>query len=228
MARYPNLSVVYDGKKLMLIYLGTPIKPGRAKDIATLLQTSKLDQRYTFRLVGGFMDSQPQFWAKPSSTPTGPIEIAPKYGYWSVTDRINSWGAPPAPYYPTYNRVGARIENMTASVATPGQTGWTCKGGDHGYCADAALRYCGEGYANGCQSGDYETLAEFMSYAKQLQPIFLIIDQFNEFAMPDEGKTVLANDDLEPVTQWGYSGIRAVIDQVKAYRASYTSAAAAP
>ena len=111
---------------------------------------------------------------------------------------------------------------MTASIATAGQNGRNCatKPGQYSYCPDAALRHFGEGYQNGCDTGVYETLAEFMTYAGSLKPTFLILDQFNEFAQPDEGWNANTNDDVEPTRQWGYSAMRAVIDQVVRYRTS--------
>jgi hypothetical protein len=219
MAAYPDLSVVYMGKPMMLIYMGAPVDPARVSVIRAMLQKTKLDQIYTFRIVGGYLDSQPMFWADPGMTPSGPIKIAPRYGFWSVVDRLNFWGAPPAPYYPTYNVVGDRVENITASIATEGQSGWTCptKTGNS-YCPDAALRYCGTGFQNGCQTGHYETFAEFMTYAAQLQPIFLILNQFNEFATPDEGPDANTNNDIEPTRQWGYFGLDAVITAITEYR----------
>lgn len=93
-------------------------------------------------------------------------------------------------------------------------------GGGQSYCPDAALRYCGEGHQNGCKTGAYETLGEFMGYARALAPTFLIIDQFNEFAQPDEGPDANTNDDAEPTRQWGYSGLRAVTAEVRKYRAT--------
>jgi hypothetical protein len=44
-----------------------------------------------------------------------------------------------------------------------------------------------------------------MSYAKQLDPIFLIIHQFNEFVPPDEGFDANTHDDIEPANLWGRS-----------------------
>ena len=220
MARFPAINVIYQRKPLMLIYTGTPVNPNRVQAILNILARTHLDRRYTFRLIAGYLDSQPAFWDHPNATPDGPIEISPRYGFWSVVDRINFWGAPPAPYYPTYNQVGSRIENLTVSIATAGQGGWNCAAepGQYSYCPDAALRYCGEGYQNGCDNGVYETLAEFMTYGRLLKPTFLIIDQFNEFAQPDEGWNANTNDDVEPTRQWGYSAIQAVIDQVTRYR----------
>lgn len=223
MAAYPALSVIYGGRPLMLLYLGTPVDPGRVHAIRSMLRADGLETRFNIKLIGGYLDSQPAFWADPQATPTGPIEIAPAWGFWSVVDRINFWGAPPAPYYPTYNRIGGRIggriENLTVSLATAGQAGWGCgKNGGLPYCPDAALRYCGEGFENGCQPGLYETLREFMGYARQLEPTFLIVDQLNEFAQPDEGWNAETNDDAEPTRQWGYSAMRALITEIAGYR----------
>jgi len=220
MVRFPAMNVVYGRKPLMLIYTGTPVDPGRVHAIREVLRISGLDRDFTFRLIAGYLDSQPYFWADPNATPAGPIAISAQYGFWSIVDRINFWGAPPAPYYPTYNLSASGIENLTASIATAGQNGWTCATtqGHDSYCPDAALRYCGEGYQNGCRTGDYETLAEFMFYARSLKPTFLIINQFNEFAEPDEGSDANSNNDAEPTRQWGYSAMRAVIDQVTRYR----------
>ena len=220
MARFPAMNVIYQGKPLMLIYTGTPVDAARVQAIHSLLKASGLGQRFTFRLIAGYLDSQPSFWADPSQTPSGPIPIAARYGFWSVADRINSWGAPPAPYYPTYNPLGSGAENLTVSIATAGQTGWNCatQPGQFSYCPDAALRYCGQGFQNGCDPGAYETLAELMTYARSLKPTFLILDQFNEFAQPDEGWNANTNDDIEPTRQWGYSAVQAVIDEVTRYR----------
>ena len=222
MADFPAMNVFYQGKPLMLIYTGTPVDPARVRAIRKLLGESGLDRHYTFRLIAGYLDSQPAFWANPNETPDGPIEIAPRYGFWSVVDRLNFWGAPPAPYYPTYNRVASGIENMTASIATAGQNGWNCatNTGEYRYCPDAALRYCGQGHENGCDRGVYETLAEFMTYARSLKPIFLILNQFNEFAQPDEGWNANTNDDVEPTRQWEYTAMQALIEQVTRYRKS--------
>jgi hypothetical protein len=224
----PGLSIVYQGKPLMLVYLGTPIDTKRVEAIRALLSQSGLDERYTLKLIGGYLDSQPQFWADPDETPTGPIKIAPRFGFWSIVDRLNFWGAPPHPYYPTFNDLGPAIENMTASLATAGQTGWICPPARTlDYCPDAALRYCGAGYQNGCDPGVYETLEEFMAYARSLKPIFLIIDQLNEFEQPDEGPNAMTNDDAEPTKQWAYSGLKALIGEMQTYRAA-TSASPPP
>lgn len=60
-----------------------------------------------------------------------------------------------------------------------------------------------------------------MAVAAQLQPRFLIVDQFNEFTMSDEGWNAQTSDDSEPTQLpggWGYSAIRAIRDDIAKYR----------
>ena len=136
------------------------------------------------------------------------LQIDPIYGFWSVVDRLNPacTVAPFCPYFPAYNEVatshGPRVENFTASIATAGQSGWGClNSGAPPYCPDDALRFGAD--------GSYDTFASFMTYARQLQPIFLIVDQFNEFTPPDEGWDANTNDDIEPADLWGVGALKA-------------------
>jgi hypothetical protein len=57
-----------------------------------------------------------------------------------------------------------------------------------------------------------------MTYARQLAPIFLIIDQFNEYVHPDEGFDANTDDDIEPANLWGRSALDAVRHEIRAYR----------
>jgi hypothetical protein len=57
-----------------------------------------------------------------------------------------------------------------------------------------------------------------MTYARQLDPIFLIIDQFNEFTPPDEGWNANTNDDIEPANLWGLGALNSVKQQIAIYR----------
>lgn len=57
-----------------------------------------------------------------------------------------------------------------------------------------------------------------MIFATQLQPIFLFIDQFNEFMSPDEGWDANTNDDIEPANLWGRGDLKIVRDEIEAYR----------
>jgi hypothetical protein len=221
MTEYPGLNVIYQGKPLMLIYLGAAQDPNQSDNplwfqIKTLLSNRpELQSKYTFKMVAGYLESQPSLWVTPDD-PDGPEEISPQYGFWSVGDRLNtSCTDPLCPYYPTYNEVvsdsGFRVENMTAAIATEGQNGWGCPNANSSpYCSDDSLRF-GEDQS-------YATLESFMAYARQLDPIFLIIDQFNEFMSPDEGWDANTNDDIEPANLWGSGAIDAVKQEIEKYR----------
>ena len=220
--RYPNLNVIYQGKPLMLIYLGAAQDPDQSDNplwfrIREFLEKHpEIASQYTFKMIAGYLDSQPGLWAT-QGTPDGPIEINPVYGFWSVVDRLNPTCtvAPFCPYYPTYNEVvttnGPRVENFTASIATAGQSGWGCPNSEAPpYCPDDALRF-GKDRA-------YVAFDAFMTYARQLDPIFLIVDQFNEFTPPDEGWNANTNDDIEPANLWGFGALDAVKKQIAIYR----------
>ncbi len=218
--KYPNLGVIYKGKPLMLIFLGAAQDPNAADHPLWyrleqfLLRHPEIGEKYTFKLMAGYLDSQPGLWAT-QGTPTGPIQISPAYGFWSWVDRFNATctGAL-CPYYPSYNLVGgrgdSRVENFTASIATAGQNGWGCPVENAlPYCSDDALRFGSD--------GEYATFDAFMTYAKRLDPIFLIIHQFNEFAEPDEGFDANTNDEIEPANLWG-NDLKVVRDEISDYR----------
>ncbi|MGA8442599.1 MAG: hypothetical protein WB762_04440 [Candidatus Sulfotelmatobacter sp.] len=220
--KYPNLNVIYQDKPLMLIYLGAAQDPNQSDNplwfqIRKFLEKHpEIASQYTFRRIAGYLDSQPGLWAT-QSTPDGPIEINPAYGFWSVVDRLNPscTVAPFCPYYPTYNEIatsdGPRVENFTASIATAGQSGWGCPDSEAPpYCPDDALRF-GE-------DRGYITFDAFMAYARQLDPIFLMVDQFNEFTPPDEGWNADTNDDIEPANLWGLGALNSVQQQIAIYR----------
>ncbi len=124
---------------------------------------------------------------------------------------------PYCPYYPSYNLAGPRVENFTASISTAGQNGWGCPNENAlPYCPDASLRYGAD--------GSYVTFDAFMNYARQLDPIFLIIHQFNEFVQPDEGFDANTDDDLEPANLWG-NDLPNVRQQIELYRQQIGKAA---
>lgn len=218
--QYPNLGLIYEGKPLMIIFLGAAQDPNAANHplwfrLEEFLQRHpEITARYTFKFMAGYLDSQPGLWAT-QGTPNGPIKINPTYGFWSWVDRLNATCTGPlCPYYPSYNEIqtqtGRRVENFTASIATAGQNGWGCPNPDAPpYCPDDALRFGDD--------GSYSTFDAFMAYAKQLDPIFLIIHQFNEFVPPDEGFDANTNDDIEPANLWG-NDLRIVKEEIKAYR----------
>ena len=216
MQQYPDLRVIYEGKPLMIVFLGAAQDPDPADHplwfrIEQFLQRHpEIGEKYTFKLMAGYLDSQPDLWVN-QGTPDRPVEISPAYGFWSWVDRLNtSCTEPLCPYYPSYNRVGSRVENFTASIATAGQNGWGCPNPNSPpYCPDDALRF-GE-------DGSYGTFDAFMTYAKHLDPIFLMIHQFNEFAA-EEGWDANTNDDVEPANLWGKGDLKILKEEIQAYR----------
>jgi hypothetical protein len=135
-------------------------------------------------------------------------------------DRLNtSCTNPTCPYYPSYNETtgetGLRVENYTGSIATAGiEAGWGCPDPDSlPYCPDDALRF-GE-------HKSYATFHAFMAYARQLDPIFLIIHQFNEFVPPDEGFDANTDDDVEPANLWDRSALAAVRNEILGYHCGF-------
>jgi hypothetical protein len=221
MQQYPDRTVIYQGKPLMLIFLGAAQDPNRADNplwfqIRKFLRNHpQIACRYTFKMMAGYLDSQPSLWLN-QGTPNGPVEINPGYGFWSWVDRLNpSCTLPLCPYYPSFNAIpnqtGSRVENFTASIATAGQNGWGCPNTNSPpYCSDDALRF-GE-------DRSYASFASFMTYARQLDPIFLIIHQFNEFLPPDEGWNADTDDDIEPANLWGFGALDTVRQQIELYR----------
>ena len=217
MQQNPERTVIYQGKPLVLIFLGAAQDPNRSDNplwfqIRKFLRNHPdISRKYTFKMMAGYLDSQPYLWLN-QGTPDGPVEINPEYGFWSWVDRLNtSCTLSLCPYYPSYNQAGPRVENFTASIATAGQNGWGCPNSNAPpYCPDDALRF-GE-------DGQYDTFDSFMAYARQLDPIFLIIHQFNEFVPPDEGWDANTDDDSEPANLWGPGALEAVRRQIWIYR----------
>ncbi len=218
MAKYPSLNVIYQGKPLMLIFLGAAQDPSPADNplwfqLRTFLADHpQIAHKYTFRMMAGYLDSQPDLWAA-QDPPTGPVKINPAFEFWSWVDRLNPVCSvkPFCPYFPSYNQVGSRAENFTASIATAGQTGWGCPNPlTRPYCPDDALRLG--------PAGSYATFNAFMNDARKLQPIFLIIHQFNEFVPSDEGFDANTDDDIEPANLWGSRALEVVHQQLLLYK----------
>lgn len=217
MRQYPDRNVIYAGKPLMLIYLGAAQDPVRSDQPLWvqlrefLASHPQIGRQYTFRMVAGFLDSQPALWATPG-TAHEPVRIDPQFGFWSWVDRLKPQ-CPMAlcPYFPSFNQIGSRVENFTVSIATAGQDGWGCPDPTaRPYCADASLRFGTD--------RSYATLDSFMRYAQELDPIFLIIHQFNELIPPDEGFDADSTDDIEPTNLWGDSALDAVRERIASYR----------
>jgi hypothetical protein len=211
MAQYPGLSIVYKGHPLMLVYLGTPASPRLLRRCNGVIRVHGFAQQYTFRFMSGYLDSQWPFWKNPSEEPGGPIEISSRYDFWSWVDRYR----PAYHLWPTYSTVpgyASQPENFTVSIAVAGTKGWGCP--KPRYCVDASLRY-------GRTRSTYVTLQRFMKLAAQLKPTFLIVHQFNEFTMADEGWNAQTSDDIEPTRLpkgWEYTAVDAVHADLAAYR----------
>jgi len=62
-----------------------------------------------------------------------------------------------------------------------------------------------------------DLLIDRSTYAGQIDPIFLIIHQFNEFVPPDEGFDANTDDDIEPANLWG-TDLETVKHQIDEYR----------
>jgi len=83
MRQYPCLNVVYEGKPLILIFLGAGQDPNRSDNplwyqIRKFLKAHpEIDRKYTFKMMAGYLDSQPDLWAT-QGTPTGPVKINPE------------------------------------------------------------------------------------------------------------------------------------------------------
>jgi hypothetical protein len=212
----PDRAVIYKDKPLMVIFLGAAQDPNRS-DHPLWFQLRQFlrehpEMTYTFKMMAGYLDSQPGLWAT-QGKPHGPVKINPAYGFWSWVDRLNpSCTISLCPYYPSYNQVGSRVENFTASIATAGQFGWQCPDGLNAppYCPDDALRFGA--------NGKYVTFDSFMKYVGKLRPIFLWVHQFNEFTLPDEGFDANTNDDIEPTNLWGSGDLEIVKHQILMYR----------
>jgi hypothetical protein len=230
MARHPQLSVTYESKPLVLVFAppGIDDDPCEMQRLHDLIVARGLDRKFTFRMVGGYFDTDRTFWNEPAGfQPTAPVPLKIAFGstWWSWVDRLN----PPFGYYPSYNRtLGGRVENLTASIAVAGQNGWgtwpspcpiapklnppltSCPAGTD-YYVDSSLRDEG--------GRQYSTFANFMSYAAALDPIFLLVHQYNEFALPDEGWNAQTTDDTEPANDGiGDGAVRAVRQLLQRYR----------
>jgi hypothetical protein len=111
MQEHPNLSVIYEGKPLMLIYLGAPQDPTLSDNplwlqIRQFLKSHPgIAERYTFRMMAGYLDSQSDLWAN-QSIPDGPVAINREFGFWSWVDRLNpSCMLTLCPYYSSVSKV---------------------------------------------------------------------------------------------------------------------------
>jgi hypothetical protein len=94
--KYPQHQVVYEGKPLMLIFIGAAQDPNRADNplwfqIRKFLRSHPaITGQYTFKMMAGYLDAQPGLWAN-QCPPTGPVKINPGYGFWGRVDRLGGF-----------------------------------------------------------------------------------------------------------------------------------------
>lgn len=64
----------------------------------------------------------------------------------------------------------------------------------------------------------YSTFTNFMCVARKLDPIFLMVHQFNEFSFGDEGWDANSTDDIEGADDGiGRSAVETVREQIRQY-----------
>jgi len=202
-AQYPDLSVIYHGKPLLLVFVGASVNTSDPNSVYNQAQTAiqKWQDRFTIRLMAGFIDSQTLLWDKLGIGNTR--EVDPRYQTWTWIDRYN----PTFNLMPSYTTAGSRAEAFTVTSAANG--------------ADPINRFWGPD-ATLYHGGD--TYKSFFDLAVQLDPIFLIFNQFNEFAGPgasvsDEGPDIEHSNDIEPTKQWGTAKFDVAKQYLQAYRA---------
>lgn len=150
----------------------------------------------------GLIDSQFDHWDKVWGV-AGMREVSPSYQLWTWVDRYN----PSYNLLPSYTTAGSRVEAFTVTSAANSTDQANLWG------ADATL------YNGGA------TLTAFFALARQLNPIFLIVDTFNSFASNrDEGVDIEHSNDIEPTKQWGFTKFNVAEQDLLAYRAGYNSA----
>ncbi|MGA2190274.1 MAG: hypothetical protein ABSH33_17260 [Steroidobacteraceae bacterium] len=84
-----------------------------------------------------------------------------------------------------------------------------------------SAQFCNPADETRYDGASYATFDDFMTLADELEPLFLIVHQFNEFNTSDEGWNANTSDDIEPTQTprgWGYSAIQAVHDRIERYR----------
>ena len=204
-AQYPSMNVLVGGKPLVVIYVGCaqPLDP-----TAIWRKAQALIPKYpnlTLRLMAADLDDQPPLWANASGL-AGLREISQANPFWSWVDRLN----PTYGLFPSYLPGAAGPENMTASVATLSrQLGWG-NAATGAYAPEDALSLGGA------------TFRAFMAYARQLQPTFLIVHQWNEYA--ENGWDAETDTDIEPSTFFGTAMMTAVGQEIAAYKTALAPA----
>jgi len=198
--QYPDMNIIYQGKPLLIVFMASGRYSTHPNSIYPLALSAikKWQDKFTIRLMDGFIDSQPTLWSTASGI-AGLHQVDPTLQIWSYIDRLN----PSANLLPSYTIAGNRVEAFTVTSAANSTDQANLWGGN------ATLYHGGA------------TLDSFFNYAEQLNPIFLIYNQFNEFASQrDEGINEEHSNDIEPTIQWGYAKFNYAKQNLLAYRTS--------
>ena len=192
---YPNQQIIYQGKPLVMFYLGTPANLTFMQNTQNLLNATGYANKWTARFFTGYTDAQSNLWS--GGGLAGLHQMNPAYQLWTFIDRFK----PAAGIVGTYTKQGNAVESMTVTLAHPGNANWYDAG-------SRSLR------------GNGETLNQMVGVAKQLRPTFLFVNQFNEYATPDEGDAGDLNNNIEPTAQNGGSMIAIAADILGSYKNS--------
>ena len=197
--QYPGLTVQFLGKPLVVIYVGCaqPLDSDAIWRKANLVIAKY--PSLTFRLMAADLDDQPPLWATPAGT-AGLRQISLSNPFWSWVDRLN----PAAGLLPSYLPGKSGPENLTASVATLSRQSVWGNAATGTYAPDDALSLGGG------------TFHEFINYAIQLNPTFLIVHQWNEYS--ENGWDTETDTDIEPSTFSGVEMMMRVQEEIGRFK----------
>ena len=190
MDSHPNQVVYYQGKPLIQIYGGTPFKLAMQTAVNKTLANTGLSGAFTVRFTTGYTDDQSNLYARVPGL-AGVRQMSTNL--WSFLDRFRV----ELGMLPTYSVSGGVVENLTVTSAFPGKPDWNAP-------------------STGQRSAG--VLNAFMDVAKKLRPTFLIINQFNEYVQPDQGKTLATSNDIEPTNIGGTASLDLFTAAIADYR----------
>ncbi|MBK8010666.1 MAG: RICIN domain-containing protein [Deltaproteobacteria bacterium] len=200
--RYPDLELQYEGRPLILSYFAAPTATQLYGRLDARLGLATWN-RFTVRKMGGFMSNQ---LGLPGYRGDGRLGLTRYTEVWTWIDRLRA--SPPIDLRgPSYaESMTGQVEAFTVTMANPAVDGW-------GDVANKIPTTQGDLRRNG------ETFRSFMRLARDLNPRFLLINQFNEFAFPDQGWDEETTNDIEPTNLWGMKYVNLVKSEIDAYRA---------
>lgn len=196
MAQYPGRNVIYQGKPLMVIFLGAAQDPNPSDSPLWwqleqfVKQHPEIEAKYTFRLMAGYLDAQPDRWRRPGrlTAPSKSVRhMASGAGSIALTRLARSLPAPISP--PTTWQAPGWRTSLLPSLRRE----WRPDGAAPipTRCPIVlTIRFAGP---SGTRTRPWN-----LSWRKPagLSPIFLFIHQFNEFTPPDQGFDANTDDDI--------------------------------